>query len=165
MTKKNFQNISREQIREQCSKTNSILLDQYVFFEKKEIVVRDNKEEEYRFLYLQLKPEIGILVDHYCHTWKYPEFQGFDMFMYNSDSVEKAIYQYLHKKTHNSLPKFRLLGIQSKLEQTQLILNQLIKEKGDDFLVVESQYETLSKEIYYAEGKNSDAICDLQEEP
>ena len=34
MTKKDFQNISREQIREQCSKTNSMLLDQYVFLEK-----------------------------------------------------------------------------------------------------------------------------------
>lgn len=44
------------------------LLSQYGFVEKYETVVRNNKSEKLRFLYLQLKPTIGLLVYNFCHT-------------------------------------------------------------------------------------------------
>lgn len=50
-----------------CSETNS-LLSQYGFVEEYETVIRDNKAEELRFLYLQLKPTIGLLVYNFYHT-------------------------------------------------------------------------------------------------
>lgn len=44
-----------------CFETN-LLLSQYGFVEEYETVVRNNKLEKLRFLYLQLKPTIGLLV-------------------------------------------------------------------------------------------------------
>lgn len=145
-----------------CSETDS-LLSQYGFVEEYESVIRDNKAEELRFLYLQLKPTIGLLVYNFCHTDTKRNFQGFDMFMYNTNSIKDAIYQFHNK--HNNLPKFRLSGIQSKLECTQLILAQLIEEENDNFLAVESKYEKVSCELYIKEKENPNAICELQKTP
>lgn len=67
----------------ECSETDS-LLSQYGFVEEYETVVRNNKAEKLRFLYLQLKPTIGLLVYNFYHTDTKRNLQGFDMFMYDS---------------------------------------------------------------------------------
>lgn len=52
---------------QQCVKTNS-MLSLYGFVEEHEIVVRDGKKEDLRFLYLQLRQSVGLLVYNFCHT-------------------------------------------------------------------------------------------------
>ena len=148
----------------ECSKTN-LLLSQYGFVEEYKTVIRDNKAEELRFLYLQLKPTIGLLVYNFCHTDIKRNFQGFDMFMYNTNSVKDAIYQYHDHNKYKRLPGFRLLGFHDHIERTQLILDLLIEEDNDDFLAVESKYEKVSCELYNKEKENPNAICELQETP
>lgn len=143
-----------------CSETIS-LLSQYGFVEEYETVIRDNKAEELRFLYLQLKPTIGLLVYNFCHTDTKRNFQGFDMFMYNTNSVKDAIYQFHNK--YKQLPKFNLLSFQAHLERTQLILDQLLEEENDDFLTVESKYEKVSCELYNKKIENPNDICKSQE--
>lgn len=122
-----------------CSETNSLLL-RYGFVEEYETVLRDNKVEELRFLYLQLKPNISLLVYNFYHTKTEGDLQGFDMFMYDSNSVEDAIYQFHIKRKYKLQPEFNLLSFQNYLEHTQLILDRLIEENNDDFLAVESKY-------------------------
>lgn len=147
-----------------CSETNS-LLSQYGFVEEYETVIRDNKAEELRFLYLQLKPTIGLLVYNFYHTDTKSNLQGFDMFMYNSNSIKDAIYQFHEHNKYKRLPGFRLLGFQDYIERTQLILDQLLEEENDDFLAVESKYEKVSCELCNKEIENPNAICELQEIP
>lgn len=142
-----------------CSETNS-LLSEYGFVEKYETVVRNKKKEELRFLYLQLKPTIGLLVYNFLHTDTKRNVQGFDMFMYNSDSVKDAIYQFHGHNKYKRLPGFRLLSFQTHLERTQLILDLLLKEDNDIFLAVESKYEKCSQELYYKRTQNPKAICE-----
>lgn len=143
-----------------CSETNS-LLSQYGFVEKYETVVRNNKSEKLRFLYLQLKPTIGLLVYNFCHTDTKRNFQGFDMFMYDTDCVKDAIYLFHGHNKYKRLPEFMLLSFQAHLERTQYILDLLLKEENDDFLAVESKYEKVLRELYNKEIENSNAICEL----
>ena len=147
-----------------CSETDS-LLSQYGFVEEYESVIRDNKTEELRFLYLQLKPTIGLLVYNFYHTDTKRNLQGFDMFMYNSNSIKDAIYQYHGHNKYKRLPRFRLLSFQAHIERTQLILDQLLEEDIDDFLAVESKYEKVSCELYNKDIENPNDICELQEIP
>ena len=62
------------------------------------------------------------------------------MFMYDSNSIEDAIYQFHIKRKYKLQPEFNLLSFQNYLEHTQLILDRLIEENNDDFLAVESKY-------------------------
>ena len=149
---------------QQCAATNS-LLSQYGFVEEYESIIRDNKTEELRFLYLQLKPTIGLLVYNFYHTDTKRNLQGFDMFMYNSNSIKDAIYQYHGHNKYKRLPRFRLLSFQAHIEHTQLILDQLLEEDIDDFLAVESKYEKVSCELYNKDIENPNDICELQEIP
>ena len=135
-----------------CSETNSLLL-RYGFVEEYETVLRDNKVEELRFLYLQLKPNIGLLIYNFYHTTTEGDLQGFDMFMYDSNSIEDAIYQFHIKRKYKLQPEFNLLSFQNYLEHTQLILDRLIEENNDDFLVVESKY---SKFLYNLNCKETE---------
>lgn len=147
-----------------CSETNS-LLSQYGFVEEYETVVRNNKAEKLRFLYLQLKPTIGLLVYNFYHTDTKRNLQGFDMFMYDSNSIKDAIYQFHGHNKHKGLPGFMLLCFQDHIERTQLLLDQLLEEENDDFLAVESKYEKVSRELYNKEIENTNDICELQEIP
>lgn len=147
-----------------CSETNS-LLSQYGFVEEYETVVRNNKAEKLRFLYLQLKPTIGLLVYNFYHTDTKRNLQGFDMFMYDSNSIKDAIYQFHGHNKHKGLPGFMLLCFQDHIERTKLILDQLLEVDIDDFLAVESKYEKVSRELYNKEIENPNAICELQETP
>ena len=147
-----------------CSETNS-LLSQYGFVEEYETVIRDNKAEELRFLYLQLKPTIGLLVYNFYHTDTKRNLQGFDMFMFDTDCVKDAIYQFHGHNKYKRLPGFRLLSFQAHLERTQLILDQLLEEENDNFLAVESKYAKFSQELYNTVKENPNAICELQETP
>lgn len=72
---------------QQCVKTNS-MLSLYGFVEEHEIVVRDGKKEDLRFLYLQLRQSVGLLVYNFCHTHIKDDLQGFDMYMYHSANVK-----------------------------------------------------------------------------
>lgn len=148
----------------ECSETDS-LLSQYGFMEEYETVVRNNKAEKLRFLYLQLKPTIGLLVYNFYHTDTKRNLQGFDMFMYNSNSIKDAIYQFHEHNKYKRLPRFRLSGFQDYIERTQLILDQLLEEHIDDFLAVETKYEKVSRELYNKEKENPNAIYELQETP
>lgn len=85
-----------------CFETN-LLLSQYGFVEEYETVVRNNKLEKLRFLYLQLKPTIGLLVYNFYHTDTKRNLQGFDMFMYDSNSIKDAIYQFHGHNKHKRL--------------------------------------------------------------
>lgn len=143
-----------------CSETNS-LLSQYGFVEEYETVVRNNKSEKLRFLYLQLKPTIGLLVYNFYHTDTKRNLQGFDMFMFDTDCVKDAIYQFHGHNKHKRLPGFRLLCFQDHIERTQLILDLLLKEENDVFLAVESKYEKVLRELYNKEIENSNAIFEL----
>lgn len=149
---------------QQCAATNS-LLSQYGFVEEYESVIRDNKAEELRFLYLQLQPSIGLLVYNFYHTDTKRNIQGYDMYMYNSKSIKDAIYQYHGHNKYKRLPRFRLLSFQAHIERTLLILDQLLEEENDDFLAVESKYEKVSGELYNKEIESPNAICELQEIP
>lgn len=143
-----------------CSETNS-LLSQYGFVEEYETVVRNNKSEKLRFLYLQLKPTIGLLVYNFYHMDTKKNLQGFDMFMYDTDRIKDAIYQFHGHNKYKRLPGFRLLCFQDHIERTKLILDQLLKEDIDDFLAVETKYEKVSRELYNKEKENPNAICEL----
>ena len=46
---------------QQCAEADT-MLSQYGFMEEIELVVGNNRKEKLRFLYLQLKPTIGLLV-------------------------------------------------------------------------------------------------------
>ena len=147
-----------------CSETNS-LLSQYGFVEEYETVVRNNKAEKLRFLYLQIKPTIGLLVYNFYHTDTKRNLQGFDMFMYDSNSIKDAIYQFHGHNKHKGLPGFMLLCFQDHIEHTKLILDQLLEEDIDDFLAVETKYEKVSCELYNKVIENPNDICELQETP
>lgn len=141
------------------------LLSQYGFVEEYETVVRNNKAEKLRFIYLQLKPTIGLLVYNFYHTDTKRNIQGYDMYMYNSNSIKDAIYQFHGHNKHKRLPGFRLLGFHDHIERTKLILDQLLEEENDDFLAVESKYEKVSCELYNKEKEDPNAICELKETP
>lgn len=146
----------------ECSETDS-LLSQYGFVEEYETVARNNKAEKLRFLYLQLKPTIGLLVYNFYHTDTKRNLQGFDMFMFDSKSIKNAIYQFHGHNKYKQLPGFMQLCFQAHLERTQLILNQLLKEENNEFLAVESKYEKVSRELHNKEVENQNANCELQE--
>lgn len=133
---------------QQCAEADS-MLSQFGFVEEIEPVVRNYRKEKIRFLYLQLKPTIGLLVYNYCHTKTKGNLQGFDMFMYHSDNVKKAISQFHEPNKLESQSKFRLLSFQSKLKRTRLIIEQLLKEENDNFFAIEVKYNKLSLELYY----------------
>lgn len=133
---------------QQCAEADS-MLSQYGFVEVIEPVVRNYRKEKFRFLYLQLKPTIGLLVYNYCHTKTKGNLQGFDMFMYHSDNVKNAISQFHEPNKLESQSKFRLLSFQSKLKRTRLIIEQLLKEENDNFFAIEVKYNKLSLELYY----------------
>ncbi len=133
---------------QQCAEADS-MLSQYGFVEEIEPVVRNYRKEKIRFLYLQLKPTIGLLVYNYCHTKTKGNLQGFDMFMYHSDNVKNAISQFHEPNKLESQSKFRLLSFQSKLKRTRLIIEQLLKEENDNFFAIEVKYNQLSLELYY----------------
>lgn len=143
-----------------CSETNS-LLSQYGFVEEYETVVRNNKAEKLRLLYLQFKPTIGLLVYNFCHTDTKRNFQGYDMFMFETDCVKDAIYQFHGHNKYKCLPAFRLLGFQDHIERTQLVLDKLLKEENNDFLAVESKYEKIFYELNNKELDDLNAICEL----
>ena len=132
---------------QQCAEAES-MLSQYGFVEEFESVVRNNRKEKLRFLYLQLKPTIGLLVYDYYHTRK-DDLQGFDMFMYYSTNVKDAIYQSHRHNKFDSLPEFRLYSFQSKLKRARFIIEQLLKEENDNFFAIEAKYNKLSMELYY----------------
>ena len=133
---------------QQCAEADS-MLSQYGLLEEIEPVVRNYRKEKLRFLYLQLKPTIGLLVYNYCHTKTKGNLQGFDMFMYHSDNVKNAISQFHEPNKLESQSKFRLLSFQSKLKRTRLIIEQLLKEENDNFFAIEVKYNQLSLELYY----------------
>ena len=133
---------------QQCAEADS-MLSQYGLLEEIEPVVRNYRKEKIRFLYLQLKPTIGLLVYNYCHTKTKGNLQGFDMFMYHSDNVKNAISQFHEPNKLESQSKFRLLSFQSKLKRTRLIIEQLLKEENDNFFAIEVKYNQLSLELYY----------------
>ena len=133
---------------QQCAEADTMLL-QYGFIEEIEPVVRIYRKEKLRFLYLQLKPTIGLLVYNYCHTKTKGNLQGFDMFMYQSDNVKDAISQFHEPNKLGSLSKFRLLSFQRKLKRTRLIIEQLLKEDNDNIFAIEVKYNKLSLELYY----------------
>ena len=133
---------------QQCAEADTMLL-QYGFIEEIEPVVRNNRKEKLRFLYLQLKPTVGLLVYNYCHTKTKGNLQGFDMFMYQSDNVKDAISQFHEPNKLGSLSKFRLLSFQRKLKRTRLIIEQLLKEDNDNIFAIEVKYNKLSLELYY----------------
>ena len=133
---------------QQCAEADSMLL-QYGFIEEIEPVVRNNRKEKLRFLYLQLKPTVGLLVYNYYHTKTQGNLQGFDMFMYQSDNVKDAISQFHEPNKLGSLSKFRLLSFQRKLKRTRLIIEQLLKEDNDNIFAIEVKYNKLSLELYY----------------
>ena len=54
-------------LNQQCAEADS-MLSQFGFVEEIEPVVRNYRKEKLRFLYLQLKPTIGLLVYNYYHT-------------------------------------------------------------------------------------------------
>lgn len=116
--------------------------------EEYEAVVRNGKKEELRFLYLQLKPAVGLLVYNFCHTMKKGDFQGFDMFVYDSDNVKDATYKFLEHPKYKKLSKVGLLCIQDKIEQTRIIIEQLQKEESNDYFSIESKFVQLVKETY-----------------
>lgn len=127
---------------QQCVKTNS-MLSLYGFVEEHEIVVRDGKKEDLRFLYLQLRPSVGLLVYNFYHTHIKDDLQGFDMYMYHSANVKDAIYQYHGHKRTKGLPKFNLLSIQNYLEYTELLINKLLK----NILVLQNAFEKTRKQM------------------
>ena len=133
---------------QQCAEADS-MLSQYGFVEEIEPVVRNYRKEKLRFLYLQLKPTIGLLVYNYYHTKTQGNLQGFDMFMYQSDNVKDAISQFHEPNKLGSLSKFRLLSFQRKLKRTRLIIEQLLKEDNDNIFAIEDKYNKLSLELYY----------------
>ena len=133
---------------QQCAEADTMLL-QYGFIEEIESVVRNNRKEKLRFLYLQLKPTVGLLVYNYYHTKTQGNLQGFDMFMYQSDNVKDAISQFHEPNKLGSLSKFRLLSFQRKLKRTRLIIEQLLKEDNDNIFAIEVKYNKLSLELYY----------------
>lgn len=105
------------------------MLLQYGFIEEIEPVVRNNRKEKLRFLYLQLKPTVGLLVYNYYHTKTKGNLQGFDMFMYQSDNVKDAISQFHEPNKLGSQSEFGLYSFQSKLKRARLIIEQLLKEE------------------------------------
>lgn len=133
---------------QQCAEADS-MLSQYGFVEEIEPVVRNYRKEKLRFLYLQLKPTVGLLVYNYYHTKTKGNLQGFDMFMYQSDNVKDAISQFHEPNKLGSLSKFRLLSFQRKLKRTRLIIEQLLKEDNDNIFAIEVKYNKLSLELYY----------------
>ena len=135
-------------LNQQCAEADS-MLSQFGFVEEIEPVVRNYRKEKIRFLYLQLKPTIGLLVYNYCHTKTKGNLQGFDMFMYHFDNVKNAISQFHEPNKLESQSKFRLLSFQSKLKRTRLIIEQLLKEENDNFFAIEVKYNKLSLELYY----------------
>ena len=133
---------------QQCAEADSMLL-QYGFIEEIEPVVRNNRKEKLRFLYLQLKPTVGLLVYNYYHTKTKGNLQGFDMFMYQSDNVKDAISQFHEPNKLGSQSEFGLYSFQSKLKRARLIIEQLLKEENDNFFAIEAKYNKLSMELYY----------------
>ena len=133
---------------QQCAEADS-MLSQFGFVEEIEPVVRNYRKEKLRFLYLQLKPTIGLLVYNYCHTKTKGNLQGFDMFMYHSDNVKNAISQFHEPNILGSQSDFRLFSFQNKLKRAKLIIEQLLKEENDNFFAVEAKYNKLSMELYY----------------
>ena len=125
------------------------MLLQYGFIEEIEPVVRNNRKEKLRFLYLQSKPTIGLLVYNYYHTKTRGNLQGFDMFMFHSGNVKDAISQFQKPNKLGSQSDFRLFSFQNKLKRAKLIIEQLLKEENDNFFAVEAKYNKLSMELYY----------------
>ena len=133
---------------QQCAEADTMLL-QYGFIEEIEPVVRNNRKEKLRFLYLQLKPTVGLLVYNYYHTKTQGNLQGFDMFMYQSDNVKDAISQFHEPNKLGSQSDFRLFSFQNKLKRARLIIEQLLKEDNDNIFAIEVKYNKLSLELYY----------------
>ena len=144
---------------QQCAEADTMLL-QYGFIEEIEPVVRNNRKEKLRFLYLQLKPTVGLLVYNYYHTKTQGNLQGFDMFMYQSDNVKDAISQFHEPNKLGSLSKFRLLSFQRKLKRTRLIIEQLLKEDNDNIFAIEVKYNKLSLELYYNDTADHFENCE-----
>lgn len=96
---------------QQCAEADT-MLSQYGFMEEIELVVGNNRKEKLRFLYLQLKPTIGLLVYNYCHTKTRGNLQGFDMFMFHSGNVKDAISQFHEPNKLGSQSDFRLFSFQ-----------------------------------------------------
>lgn len=143
---------------QQCVKTNS-MLSLYGFVEEREIVVRDGKKEDLRFLYLQLRPSVGLLVYNFYHTHIKGDLQGFDMFMYHSANVKDAIYQFHGHKRTKGLPEFNLLSIQNHLEYTELLINKFLEEDSNDYFALESKYKRLSQDLYHNKTNNETSVC------
>lgn len=141
-----------------CSEINSLLL-RYGFVEVYDTIVNNNHKKEYRFLYLQLKPSIGLLVYNFNHKKNNDATQGFDMFMYCSDNVKDAIYQFHGHQKYKSFSDFALFSFQEKLERTLLILDQLKMEQNDDFFSVETKYGKISQELYN-KSEDLNVICE-----
>ena len=132
---------------QQCAEADTMLL-QYGFIEEIEPVVRNNRKEKLRFLYLQLKPTIGLLVYNYYHTKTRGNLQGFDMFMFHSGNVKDAISQFQKPNKLGSQSEFGLYSFQCKLKRAKLIIEQLLKEENDNFFAIEAKYNKLSMELY-----------------
>lgn len=130
-----------------CSETNSMLL-QYGFAEEYYTIVKEDKKEKQRFLYLQPKPTVGLLVYNFCHSIKKGNFQGFDMFMYSSDNVKDAIYQFNRHDKNRHIPKAGLLCFQDKIEQTRFIVEQLLEDGSEDYSTIVSKFNQLVMETY-----------------
>ena len=134
-------------LNQQCAEADS-MLSQYGFMEEIEHVVGNNRKEKLRFLYLQLKPTIGLLVYNYCHTKTRGDLQGFDMFMFHSSNVIDAISQFHEPNKLGSQSEFGLYSFQCKLKRAKLIIEQLLKEENDNFFAIEAKYNKLSMELY-----------------
>lgn len=143
---------------QQCAAINS-LLSRYGFVEEYETVVNNGRKEEQRFLYLQLRPTIGLLVSNFYHTVK-KEVQGFDMYIYNSTNVQDAIFQFHGNHKYKGISK-GLLGLQDKIEQTRRIIEQLQEEGSNDYFSIESKFVQLVKETYKRNINQTDD-CDSQ---
>lgn len=143
---------------QQCAAINS-LLSLYGFVEEYE--TRNGKKEEQRFVYLQLKPTIGLLVSNFYHTVKKEDVQGFDMYIYNSNNVQDAISQFHGDHKYKGISK-GLLGLQDKIEQTRIIIEQLQEEGSNDYFSIESKFVQLVKETY---KRNINQIDDCDTQP
>lgn len=131
-----------------CTETNS-LLSQYGFVEYY-VSESGKKKDEERYLYLQLKPAIGLLVYNYCHKDKTGIKQGFDFFMYNTYSFEGAVFLKLHAKKLRPF-MLHMYGIHEQLNRFESVMDRLIEEENSEFRVVMSKYETCfdKKAFYY----------------
>ena len=84
------------------------------------------------------------------------------MFVYNSNNVKDAIYQFHGHSKYKNYSKIGLLCFQDRIEQTRIIIEQLQEEGSNDYFAIESKYIQLVKETY---KRNINQIDDCDTQP